>query len=123
MTLNSYYKVIIMNQLEKGERFMKIAVIFGGMSTEHEVSIVSGTSVLKNLDKEKYEILPLYIGKDGTWYEYTKNVKDIDIVGIDEKITELKKIDNIIEVLRKQDLAFPVLHGLYRRGWNYTRII
>ena len=34
----------------------KIAVVFGGMSTEHDVSIVSGTSVLKNLNKEKYDI-------------------------------------------------------------------
>ena len=42
---------------------MKVAVIFGGMSTEHDVSISSGTAVIKNLDKEKYEIYPIYIGK------------------------------------------------------------
>ena len=35
---------------------IKLGVIFGGMSTEHDVSIVSGSSVLKNLDKEKYNI-------------------------------------------------------------------
>ena len=35
---------------------IKVGVIFGGMSTEHDVSVVSGSSVLKNLDKEKYEI-------------------------------------------------------------------
>ena len=35
---------------------MKLGVIFGGMSTEHDVSITSGTSVLKNLNKEKYDI-------------------------------------------------------------------
>lgn len=39
----------------------KIGVVFGGVSTEHDVSMVSGTSILKNLDKEKYEIFPIYI--------------------------------------------------------------
>ena len=40
---------------------IKLAVIFGGQSTEHDVSIVSGTSVIKNLNKEEYDILPIYI--------------------------------------------------------------
>ena len=40
---------------------IKIGVIFGGISTEHEVSIVSGTSIIRNLNKEKYEIYPIYI--------------------------------------------------------------
>ena len=43
---------------------LKLGVIFGGMSTEHEVSIVSGTSVIKNLNKEKYEIIPIYLSKE-----------------------------------------------------------
>ena len=46
---------------------MKIGIIFGGKSTEHDVSVVSGTSVIKNIDKQKYEIHPRYIEKDGTW--------------------------------------------------------
>ncbi len=41
----------------------KLGVIFGGTSTEHDVSIVSGTSVIKNLNKEKYDIYPIYIDK------------------------------------------------------------
>ena len=92
---------------------MKLAVIFGGTSTEHDVSIVSGTSVISNLDKEKYDITPIYIDLDGTWYKYTKDIKDIKITKIGEKITELEKIENVIELLRKQDVVFPVLHGLY----------
>ena len=36
------------------------------MSTEHDVSIVSGSSVIKNMDKEKYDIMPVYIDKTGT---------------------------------------------------------
>lgn len=39
----------------------KLGVVFGGMSTENKVSIVSANSVLQNLDKNKYEIYPIYI--------------------------------------------------------------
>ena len=92
---------------------MKLAVIFGGTSTEHDVSVVSGTSVIKNLNKEKYDITPIYIDTDGTWYRYTKNINEIDILPIGEKITELEKIDNVMELIKTQDVIFPVLHGLY----------
>ena len=92
---------------------MKLAVIFGGTSTEHDVSVVSGTSVIKNLDKDKYDIIPIYIDTDGTWYKYTKNTNDIDILSIGDKPAELEKIDNVLEILKKQEVIFPVLHGLY----------
>lgn len=92
---------------------MKLAVIFGGKSTEHAVSVVSGTSVLANLNKEKYDIYPIYIGENGMFYKYTKPVNDIRILKFDEKITELEPINNIIEYLNDVDVIFPVLHGLY----------
>ena len=63
---------------------IKIAVIFGGKSTEHEVSNVSGTSVISNLDKEKYEIFPIYIDKNGEWHKYTENIEKIHIFEIGE---------------------------------------
>lgn len=89
----------------------KIAVIFGGISTEHEVSKVSGTSVIENLDKTKYEIYPIYIDKKGQWYEYTKEISNITTLGIDEEIRPLKKIDNELAYLKKVEVVFPVLHG------------
>ena len=74
---------------------IKLAVIFGGQSTEHNVSIVSGSSVLKNLNKEKYEIYPIYISKEGTWYHYNKNINEIYIFEIgkepEEKYLECNK--------------------------------
>ena len=91
----------------------KIGVIFGGMSTEHEVSISSGTSIISNLDKQKYEILPIYISKSGEWYKYTKPVQDIVPLHVGDEITELEKIENEFEYLKSLDIAFPVLHGLY----------
>lgn len=91
---------------------MKVAVIFGGISTEHDVSVVSGTSVIEKLNKEKYEIFPTYIDLDGTWYVYKKQVDEIRVVEIGTKLEELDKIDNIIDYLQQMDVAFPVLHGL-----------
>ena len=92
---------------------IKLAVIFGGMSTEHDVSIVSGISVLKNLNKEKYEIYPIYIDKDGNWYKYTKDLRELEIPKIGEDIKEIEKLDIPMVYLKKMDCVFPVLHGLY----------
>ncbi len=90
----------------------KVAVIFGGISTEHDVSVVSGTSVIEKLNKDQYEIYPTYIHTDGEWYVYTKPVEEIKVITIGTKLEELKPVDNIIEYLKQVDIAFPVLHGL-----------
>lgn len=90
----------------------KIGVIFGGTSTEHEVSVVSATSVIEQLDKERYDIQPIYIAKDGTWYHYIKEINQIQVATIGEKITEIEHISDIITEIKKQDVIFPVLHGL-----------
>ncbi len=92
---------------------LKLGVIFGGMSTEHDVSIVSGTSVIKNLNKEKYEIFPIYISKEGDWYEYKKPLEDIEILNVGDTLTEIEPIQNPIQYLKNMEVVFPVLHGLY----------
>lgn len=89
----------------------KVGVIFGGMSTEHDVSIVSGTSVIKNLDESKYDIYPIYINKCGNWYKYFDQEKRILEVGSSINVSE--KIENVMEYLKQLDIIFPVLHGLY----------
>lgn len=90
----------------------KIGVIFGGISTEHDVSIVSGTSVIKNLDKNKYDITPIYISEEGEWYKYNVPVKEIEVLKVGDKLENLIKIENIFETLKQLDVVFPVLHGL-----------
>ena len=85
----------------------KLGVIFGGMSTENKVSVVSANSVLKNLNKEKYEIHPIYIDDKGKWYNYIGKTEEIEIKG------NIKQIENIVQELKKLDIIFPVLHGLY----------
>lgn len=47
---------------------IKVGVIFGGETVEHEVSIISAIQAMNNLDEEKYEIIPIYISKDRLWY-------------------------------------------------------
>ena len=77
----------------------KLGIIYGGMSTEHDVSIMSAKSVIQNLDKEKYEVYQIYIDKDGKWYE-----------GQGE---EKQEIENLVKHLQSLDVVFPVLHGKY----------
>ena len=47
---------------------IKLGVIFGGDSVEHEVSIISALQAIEHLDKDKYEVIPIYITKDKEWY-------------------------------------------------------
>ncbi|MFT5873112.1 MAG: D-alanine-D-alanine ligase [Clostridium sp.] len=91
----------------------RIAVLFGGQSTEHEVSRVSATSVLRNIDEAKYDIYPIGITKDGLWFEYTGNLDNIES-GEWEK-DESNKIPEGQKILfnKEVDVVFPVLHGLF----------
>lgn len=88
---------------------IKLGVVFGGESTENEVSVVSANSILNNLDTEKYDIYPIYIDKEGTWWEYEKqnNIK------LRTKIRNKKLIENERNYLNQLDVIFPVLHGKY----------
>ena len=65
---------------------IKLGVIYGGMSTENEVSVKSAKSVMKNLDSNKYEVFPIYISKEGIWF-------------LDEN--EQQEIENITKYLDK----------------------
>lgn len=49
----------------------RLAVIFGGSSTEHEVSLHSASAVLENIDRSKYDVIPVGITRNGEWYHYT----------------------------------------------------
>ena len=74
---------------------IKLGIIYGGMSTEHEVSMASAKSVISNLNKNKYEIQEIYITKEGKWLD-----------------KEEKTIENVFSYLKSFDVVFPVLHGL-----------
>ena len=57
---------------------IKVGVIFGGKTVENEVSIISAIQAMNHMDKEKYEIIPIYISKDKTWYT-GRMLSEIDV--------------------------------------------
>ena len=105
---------------------IKLGVIFGGDSVEHEVSIITALQAMEYIDEEKYDIIPIYIAKDRTWY-CGKMLRDIDVF---KNFNDLKKYANKVmlvkagnEFLLKKinglfnktvdtlDIAFPIVHG------------
>ncbi len=103
----------------------QIAIIFGGDSTEYEVSLQSAFSVLEHLNNEKYDIIPIGITRQGDWYRYNgiyNNIQnntwtqDSDNL-IPVAISQNRTVSGIIELssdgykTTKLDLAFPILHG------------
>jgi len=91
----------------------RLAIIFGGKSTEHSVSRVSATSVLKNINAEKYNISVIGITEGGIWYEYKGNYDMIES-GEWEHDTANLIPDGQNKIFRKEvDVAFPVMHGLF----------
>ena len=104
---------------------LNIALIFGGKSGEHEVSLVSTASIYKHIDKDKYNVFTIGITKEGTWMYYEgseENIKNGNWVNLANKKVEVnlvpsgnKEVGIIFEDGRveKIDVLFPVLHGPY----------
>ena len=109
---------------------LNVAVVFGGKSTEHEVSIISALQAIENIDREKYNVVPIYMDKKGDFYYSTddilidsKNYKNINTLISKCKNIYFVKIKNhtyIREVNPAMfgskinqliDIAFPVVHG------------
>lgn len=103
----------------------RIAVLFGGCSSEYEVSLQSAYSVLENIDREKYEVIPIGITRYGDWYHYTGRTDAIPAGTWQDDAAHLHAVvflqnrsdRGFLEwtgeryALRRLDLAFPVLHG------------
>lgn len=91
----------------------KIAILFGGQSTEHEVSRVSAASVLRTIDATKYEVYPIGINKKGEWFEYTGSVDKIENGEWEnDQFFKNPKAQDIL-FNKEVDVVFPVLHGLF----------
>lgn len=100
---------------------LKLAVLFGGASSEHDVSLMSAQGVLSHIDREKYEIYLLGITKDGQWYLYNG---PLDLLPGDKwvessyaeraVISPDTSVHGILTASGKTirlDAVFPVLHG------------
>ena len=91
----------------------KVLVIFGSMSSEHEVSCISAANIIEYLDEEKYDIKRVGIDKNGIWYYYTGDIKNIRENRWIRDIMNKELITNQIKELRRYDVVFPVLHGKF----------
>ncbi len=108
----------------------RVAVLFGGRSSEHAISCVTAGSVLESIDREKYEVVPIGIAKDGRWVLESGDTDRLAISGPDK----LPEVDSSLPVLSiaqdggagamvvhepgdvphalgHVDVVFPVLHG------------
>ena len=106
---------------------IKLCVVFGGKSPEHDISCLSVTSVLNNLDKDKYKITTIGITKKGEWHLYSGKVENISdgtwikdkkhlkkaIISPDAKDKAILIFDGEKIKKIKPDVVFPVLHGEY----------
>jgi D-alanine-D-alanine ligase len=101
---------------------LRVGVLFGGRSGEHEVSLISAASVIQALDPEKYEAVPVGITKEGRWLAGTaahKMLPDIlrsgerVMLSADPNVAALVPVSNSRPDALRVDVVFPVLHGTY----------
>lgn len=101
-----------------------VAVLFGGQSSEHSVSLISATTIISNMDSEKYFIIPVGITKEGKWLIYNgpvENIKngDWEKYGTPAVLSPDAGMKGIIKIVGDKakiipvDVVFPVLHGAW----------
>lgn len=81
-----------------------IVVAFGGESVEHEISILSAMQVMAALDKEKYEIIPLYIAKDGRMYS-DEMLMDLNLY---QDLDEIQATFSEVSLIRREDRNYVI---------------
>lgn len=103
---------------------VNVAVLFGGNSVEHEISIISSMQAIENIDKDKYNIIPVYITKELEMYsdstftsvdpfiDFDKSkYKQVAFVKVGEE-TFVRQIKGLFNKLEERiDVAFPIVHG------------
>jgi D-alanine-D-alanine ligase len=112
------------------DKKIRIAILFGGRSGEHEVSLMSARSVLSALDPGKYEITQIGITKDGVWLAGENVLEALEKGQMDDRylkpvviipdqfnnrLWEIQKKDSTwtLETFANVDVVFPVLHGTF----------
>jgi D-alanine-D-alanine ligase len=101
---------------------LRVGVLFGGRSGEHEVSLISAASVIQALDPQKYEAVPIGITKQGQWLAGTAAHKMLPeilrsgervMLSADPNVAALVPVGNSRSEALRVDVVFPVLHGTY----------
>lgn len=96
---------------------LRVVLLFGGRSAEHEVSCVSARHVAEALDPDRYEVVPVGIAKDGRWMlpEASKKVLEGAQLQIPEKAFKVSgdEVKELVPVVGLPDVVLPILHGPY----------
>lgn len=101
---------------------IKVGVLFGGQSGEHEISLMSSVSVMKVMDKTRYDIIPIGITKEGNWKLYLGDISKIEdgswqqeavpaLISPDPAHKCVITLNNGKESRYYLDVVFPILHG------------
>src|SRR5580704_1390636 len=102
-------------------RKLRVGVLFGGRSGEHEVSLASAASIIRGLDPQKYEAVPIGITKEGHWLAGASAQKMLTevlrsgqrvVMSADPTESALMPIDGSAQG-QKLDVVFPVIHGTF----------
>ena len=97
----------------------RVAIIFGGASGEHEVSVASARSVLRAIDRDRFEVLPIAISRSGAWLTPEETEAALGRLGerqfgtITSEGEGLLSRPGTLALLATVDAAFPVLHGTH----------
>jgi D-alanine-D-alanine ligase len=97
---------------------IRVAVVFGGRSGEHEVSCKSALSIVKFLNRDRYTVVPVRITREGVWVvgaEMAADVELADLTGLNpaDGSDPLGSVAEAIGAMRGVDVVFPALHGPY----------
>lgn len=92
---------------------IKVALLFGGRSAEHEVSLLSAASIHKNLDKKKHEIISIYINREGDWKVVESPLLSSQDLNKGQFFSFLPWEKKAMVSVTNADIYFPILHGPY----------
>ena len=93
------------------QKKISLALLFGGRSAEHEVSITSARSIYDNLDRNKYRISCLYVNKDGRWQNVASPHFPVSELERDDSASFLPWNAEGLEKTLSADVYFPIMHG------------
>ena len=108
---------------------LTVALIFGGRSTEHEISIISAKSIAENISSERYKVIPVYITHEGQWLcdGIAREILDLDLSALLRNSSPEAMADRLDDMVKQADqkpfdldfksvgidVAFLTLHGTY----------
>ena len=99
---------------------INLGVIFGGQTVEHEVSVISALQAIQNIDRDKYNVVPIYISKDKTWHT-GHMLEDIETY---KNFDDLKKYSKkVVLVKQGEEFYLQKVDGLFRKNITQLDVI